>query len=253
MEIIPVIDLKGGAVVRARLGERQQYRPIETPLSPTSDPLDVARGLLSLHRFRTLYVADLDAIERRGGNCDALGRLRAAFPQLTLWVDNGIADATDAAAWLAADLGHLVLGSETQSDPALVSRFGGHDRVVLSLDFRAAAFQGPPELLDTPSCWPRRVIVMTLARVGSGAGPDFGRLAAIRVVASGRAIYAAGGTRDAADLVALERLGIAGALVASSLHDGRLGGAEIAALENGAAARGEPPAPLSGNGSSPEP
>ncbi len=253
MEIIPVIDLKGGTVVRARLGERRQYRPIETPLSPTSDPLDVARGLLSLHGFRTLYVADLDAIERRGGNRDAIERLRAAFPQLTLWVDNGIADPADAAAWLAADLGHLVLGSETQSTPALVRRFGGHERVVLSLDFRSEAFQGPPELLGTPSCWPRRVIVMTLARVGSGSGPDFDRLAAIRAVASGRAIYAAGGTRGAADLVALDRSGIAGVLVASSLHDGQLSGAAIAAVENGAAGRDEALAPLSGNGSSPAP
>jgi uncharacterized protein related to proFAR isomerase len=36
MEIIPVIDLKGGLVVRARMGQRDRYRPIETPLSPTS-------------------------------------------------------------------------------------------------------------------------------------------------------------------------------------------------------------------------
>ena len=61
---IPVIDLKGGVVVRARHGDRASYRPIETPLSRTSEPLDVVAGLLSLHPFRTLYVADLDAIER---------------------------------------------------------------------------------------------------------------------------------------------------------------------------------------------
>ena len=66
MEVIPVIDLKGGAVVRARHGDRASYRPIETPLSPTSDPLDVVAGLLSVHAFRTLYIADLDAIEGYG-------------------------------------------------------------------------------------------------------------------------------------------------------------------------------------------
>src|SRR6185436_6503296 len=82
MEIIPVIDLKGGLVVRARLGRRDQYRPIETPLSPTSDPVDVTRGLLSVFRFRTLYVADLDAIEHTGDSRATLARLKAAFPQL---------------------------------------------------------------------------------------------------------------------------------------------------------------------------
>jgi uncharacterized protein related to proFAR isomerase len=37
--------------------------------------------------------------------------------------------------------------------------------------------------------------------------------------------------RDADDLVTLKRCGIAGALVASCLHDGRLSGKEIAALD----------------------
>ena len=33
MEIIPVLDLKGGVVVRARMGERHLYAPIVTPLA----------------------------------------------------------------------------------------------------------------------------------------------------------------------------------------------------------------------------
>ena len=68
MEIIPVIDLKGGFVVRAQKGNRDAYRPIETPMSPSSDAVDVVRGLLALHEFRTLCIADLDAIMARGGN-----------------------------------------------------------------------------------------------------------------------------------------------------------------------------------------
>ena len=79
MEIIPVIDLRGGQVVRARMGARDQYRPIETPLSPTSDPLDVTRGLLSVFPFRTLYVADLDAIEGTGNSAAVLARLMRRF------------------------------------------------------------------------------------------------------------------------------------------------------------------------------
>ena len=136
MEIIPVIDLKGGAVVRARMGRRDQYRPIATPLSPTSDPVDVARGLLALHPFATLYIADLDAIAGAGDNRAALTRLKAEFPRLTLWVDNGIADRGRAEDWLARGWGQLVLGSETQADAALVRHFAGDARVTLSLDFR---------------------------------------------------------------------------------------------------------------------
>lgn len=230
MEIIPVLDLKGGVVVRARMGERHLYAPIVTPLAATSDPLDVGRGLLALHSFATLYVADLDAIERRGDNSAALRSIKLGCPGVSLWVDNGIADAAAAARWLNEGLGSLVLGSETQADSSLVRAFSGDDRVILSLDFRAAAFQGPSAILDDPSTWPKRVIAMTLARVGSGAGPDLDRLSAVRRIAPGRRIYAAGGVRDAADLAALTHTGIAGALVATALHDGRLGRAEIDAL-----------------------
>jgi phosphoribosylformimino-5-aminoimidazole carboxamide ribotide isomerase len=230
MEIIPVVDLKAGVVVRARMGRRDEYRPIETPLSPTSDPVDVARGLLSVHSFTTLYIADLDAIEGRGDNRRALMRLRETCPQLTLWLDNGASDVRAAEQWLETNRGYLVLGSETQPDVTLVRHFASHDRVALSLDFRGQTFQGPPTLLADISCWPQKVIAMTLARVGSGAGPDLERLGAIRDAAPGRRAYAAGGIRDAADLVSLQRSGIAGALVASCLHDGRLTGKEIAAL-----------------------
>jgi phosphoribosylformimino-5-aminoimidazole carboxamide ribotide isomerase len=230
MEIIPVIDLKGGVVVRARMGQRDQYRPIETPLSPTSDPVDVVRGLLSVSAFRTLYVADLDAIERRGDARTALARIKSAFPQTDVWVDNGLGDADAAQALLDEGTDHLVLGSEAQTDHLLVESLRDEPRVILSLDFRGDTFIGPPSLLVTPAIWPQRIIVMTLARVGSGAGPDLERLAAIAKLSGPRRIYAAGGLRHAGDLDELKNAGIAGILVASALHDGRLTRADIEAL-----------------------
>jgi phosphoribosylformimino-5-aminoimidazole carboxamide ribotide isomerase len=229
MQVIPVIDLKGGLVVHARRGERDRYRPIDTPLAAGSAPVDVARGLLSVHPFRTLYIADLDAITRQGDNQAVIRQLRAQLPGVRLWVDNGIADRAAAEAWLAHDLGDLVIGSEAQADAALMRQFQDDARAVLSLDFRDAAL-GPRELLE-PVCWPQRVIVMTLARVGSGAGPDLDRLRAVRAAAGSRAIFAAGGVRNRHDLVALKQAGIAGALVASALHAEQLCGAEIEALQ----------------------
>ncbi len=101
---------------------------------------------------------------------------------------------------------------------------------MLSLDFRGDAFQGSEEILAEPALWPQRVIVMTLARVGSGAGPDLQRIAAIRSIAGGRDIYAAGGVRGAGDLSALKAAGAAGALIATALHERRIVAADLDAL-----------------------
>jgi len=231
LQAIPVIDLMGGEVVRARMGDRASYPPLRSPLSPTSDAVDVVRGLLSVYPFPTLYVADLDAIQRNGDNLAALRRIRAEFRRLRMWIDNGAADAAALEALIGADLGIPVVGSESQRDSALIARAAGtSSEVVLSLDFRGDAFQGPVEILAEPEKWPRRVIVMTLARVGSAAGPDLERLAAIRSIAGGREIYAAGGVRDAADLSALKAAGAAGALIASALHEQRIVRADLRAL-----------------------
>lgn len=230
MDVIPVLDLKGGVVVHARMGVRSEYRPIDTPLSPGSRPIDVARGLLSIHPFTSFYIADLDAIERTGDNNRALSELKRAFPNLAFWVDNGVADLDSAKRWLDAGLGRLVVGSETQTDGELIRHFQQDERVVLSLDFRGDAFMGPDGLFGAPDAWPSHVIVMTLARVGSATGPDMARLAVIKAKARDKRVYAAGGVRGAEDLAGLREAGISGALVATCLHNGRLTGAQIARL-----------------------
>jgi phosphoribosylformimino-5-aminoimidazole carboxamide ribotide isomerase len=230
LRTIPVIDLMHGQVVRAQMGDRASYRAIDSPLSPTSDAVDVVRGLCAVYPFPTLYVADLDAIQCNGDNFATLGRVRAKFPALRMWIDHGAADFEALDTVIRAGLGAPVIGSESQRDGALVARHRESTRIVLSLDFRGDAFLGPAEILAEPDLWPRRVIVMTLARVGSAAGPDLSRLAAIRAIAGDRELYAAGGVRDAADLSALKAAGAAGALIATALHDGRIVRADLEAI-----------------------
>jgi HisA/HisF family protein len=228
MQVIPVIDLLGGAVVHARGGRRSEYRPIETPLSPTSEPHKVVSGLLRLAPFRCLYIADLDAIGGGGAHDAAIAGLAAAHPGLEPWVDRGIADAAAAHSWLARCPGTLVLGSESLTDAATLASLRDHPRLILSLDFRGDAFQGPAEVLHDATLWPARVIVMTLARVGAGAGPDLDRVAGVIARAGMRAVHAAGGVRTVADLRALAALGTTGVLVATALHTGTITAADIA-------------------------
>lgn len=230
MELIPVIDLMGDLVVHARRGARDAYRPIETPLCAGADPLDVADGLLALGAFRRLYVADLDAIAGKGGHDAVLGRLAARHPSLGLWVDAGEANPEALARRAAQGPGRPVVGSESLSSleeaRAALAAGGGP----LSLDYGPEGPRGPAELHADAAFWPDEVIVMTLARVGAGQGPDYERLAGIIARAGGRRVHAAGGVRDAGDLHRLADMGVAGVLLASALHDGRLSRADIAAF-----------------------
>ncbi|MGE7414185.1 HisA/HisF-related TIM barrel protein [Methylobacterium tarhaniae] len=220
-EVVPVLDLRGGVVVRARAGDRARYAPIVTPLSPGPAPADVARGLLSAWPARRLYVADLDAImDGAPPDLGALRAIAASCPGVELWVDAGFATEDGVAAFLAAGLGRPVLGSESQADAVLVRRIGA--RAVLSLDSRDGVPMGAAELHEDASAWPPEVIVMTLSRVGSGAGPDLAGLGALKARSPRTAFYAAGGLRGPEDLPALEEAGAAGVLVASAIHDGRL-------------------------------
>ncbi len=222
-ELIPVIDLMGGLVVHAHAGERERYRPLEHSLvAGSADPAAVVDGLLALHPFRSLYIADLDAIRKQGDHKALIFRLRQSFPALRLWVDAGFAGECGCRRFLAAGLGDLVLGSESQSDLRLLDLFGDDPRLVLSLDFQGERRLGAHALFAEPERWPERVIAMTLARVGGGGGPDLQRLRELRAVAPDRRLYAAGGVRDLGDLLDLAKLGCTGALVASALHDGRL-------------------------------
>ena len=63
MEIIPVIDLMAGHVVHARFGNRQHYQPIQSLLCNSSKPVDIIQALLELYPFKTIYIADIDAIQ----------------------------------------------------------------------------------------------------------------------------------------------------------------------------------------------
>ncbi len=235
-ELIPVLDLMRGAVVRGMQGDRASYRPIVSALCGSSEPLAVARCLLQHTGGHRLYVADLDALGvDHAAQFGLLRELLAALPQLELWLDAGFGDAASLQrlqAQFGADAARIVpvVGSESLRAPAdLQALFGSADapgplreRGVLSLDRRGAQRLDAAGAWDATAHWPRRVIVMTLERVGSGAGPELATLRALRQRAPQVEWFGAGGIRDAADLQAAAAAGAAGWLVASALHDRRL-------------------------------
>lgn len=228
--VIPVIDLMGGKVVRARHGQRHAYQPIQSQLCGSPEPQEVVRALLELYPFNTLYIADLDAIQRTGLHLHTIEKLRENHPHLEIWLDAGISSIADWRPWQHLGL-HCVIGSESQVDVhqtrALMASIG-HHRCILSLDMAAEGQRGPKSLFDDTTLWPERVIAMTLARVGSFSGVDMELLHSM--LQHGKQIYAAGGVRNAEDLAVLKNMGITGALIASALHDAHINATDLAAL-----------------------
>jgi phosphoribosylformimino-5-aminoimidazole carboxamide ribotide isomerase len=233
MRLIPVIDLKGGEVVRGIAGRRAEYRPWVSPLCGTSEPLAVARALAERAGARELYVADLDAI---AGGPPAVGVYEGLIELgVALWVDAGLSRADDATPLICAGVEGLVVGLETATGPQVLNRLAervGPGRVVFSLDLS----DGRP--LEGGPAWgkdarevaevavrhgARRLIVLDVGRVGCAAGPGTEELCRwIADTYPAIEVIAGGGVRDRDDLKRLEHCGISAALVATALHEGRL-------------------------------
>ncbi|MFP3557460.1 HisA/HisF-related TIM barrel protein [Paraburkholderia sp. SIMBA_049] len=246
MQVIPVLDLLDGHAVRAIRGDRANYRPIQSSLCATSEPLAVARALVAATAAPALYVADLGAIVSREAHPSTLAALaaRLAHPHahiephsrpFEIWLDAGFADFPSMLAHLsriAAATGSAhtrivpVFGSESlHSLDALREAEAAGYAPILSLDHRGRQLIAAPELaqaLRSPTSWPSRVIVMTLDQVGADAGPDLDTFNLIHAQAGQRSIIGAGGIRHRDDLDAAARSGADAWLIASALHDGRL-------------------------------
>lgn len=238
MEVIPVIDLLNGCVVHAQRGQRNRYQAIESSLCDSSKPMAVVQALLGLYPFKRLYIADLDAIQGQGHNTPAIHEIQNRYPELDIWLDGGFTSPHELLGPHATGL-RCVLGSENllSAGHYLEMKNSIGQNLVLSLDFGLDGHMGPGELLNMPDEWPDKVIVMTLVRVGSSEGPDLQILGTTlqtsRALNNTSRLYAAGGVRHLADLKALAEIGVAGALVATALHNGNISPEEIAALENG--------------------
>lgn len=249
MRIVPVLDLLEGCVVRGVAGERQRYRPIESPLVDVPTPLNLARAFRDRFGLSTLYVADLDAILHDRPNLECY---RALIEEdFELMIDAGLRDLSGAERVLATGAQFVIAGLETLSGPDLLGDFVrriGAERVIFSLDLK----QGVP--LCDPSSWGHpepiaiasaamaqgieRMIVLDLAQVGVGGGISTRALCSEILSRHASAkIITGGGLRTAADLDLLTETGIDGVLVASALHDGRLTRADIEGFHSGSALR----------------
>jgi phosphoribosylformimino-5-aminoimidazole carboxamide ribotide isomerase len=240
MRILPVVDLMQGCVVRGVGGRRHAYRPVVSRLTPSSEPLAVARAFREHFGLDELYLADLDAIAGAEPNGAVLAALREHG--FRVWVDAGVRDRSRAVRLAQAGVEGVVVGLETVAGPstleAICQELG--EQVVFSLDLRAgqplgdlSGWQGADAesiARQAVACGVRRVLVLDLARVGTGTGLGTADLCRRLAESEGIEVWTGGGVRGMTDVRALRDGGVRAVLVASALHDGALTRADLEAL-----------------------
>jgi phosphoribosylformimino-5-aminoimidazole carboxamide ribotide isomerase len=237
LKVIPVIDILNGITVHAVKGQRSQYQPLQSNLTKSTIPVEVAKTFKTLG-FTHLYIADLDAII----DCrSSFGNLKQIADEsgLELLVDAGITSIQRAQLLMQNSVHTLIVGTETLQNKTFVAeaiKQFGSKRVLLSLDLKAGkvlvghGFAGSTEPLEMLKAFMSvglsQIVVLDLSRVGSGEGVDLAFLKQIKDTLD-IDVYVGGGVRGIEDLVELEKLGISGALIATSLHTGKITVSEL--------------------------
>lgn len=242
MQILPVLDLLGGTVVRGIAGRRSEYRPVVSRLTPNSDPLSVARAFRDQFGLARLYVADLDAILHQRPNLEIYRRL--AGEGFELLVDAGLREIRGAETVIKAGAAKVIAGLETWPGPAdlaALCRRLGAARIIFSLDLHEGSPLGDRAIWGTSDpfeiagraveCGVTELIVLDLAQVGVGDGVTTALLCR-RLIQTypDLDVITGGGVRDMADVRSLQDSGLRGVLLASTLHNGRIGRSDVDAL-----------------------
>jgi phosphoribosylformimino-5-aminoimidazole carboxamide ribotide isomerase len=243
--VIPVLDVRNDLAVHAVAGDRAHYRPLQSVLHSSPDPIGLARACRDQLGVAEIYLADLDAIEHGTPNPRLFHELEELG--LQLWIDAGLRDEIQLAPLVELDAATIVVGLETVRGARAVRAIAdraGPDRVVASIDL----FEGQPRLAagadwrendpealcsEIIGLGVRRLLLLDLARVGTSRGTGTQALLthlAARHAALDLQLSIGGGIAGMNDVRSARQAGAAAVLVGSALHDGRIDRRQLDAL-----------------------
>jgi phosphoribosylformimino-5-aminoimidazole carboxamide ribotide isomerase len=234
MILFPAIDLKDGACVRLYQGDYNQVTTYDT------DPLEVARRWQAAGAT-WLHVVDLDGAKAgQPVNHELIGRI---CQETTLKVEasGGLRTLEDIQRVFEKGVERVVLGTIALTKRSLLTEALQHwgERVAVGLDARAGlvAIRGWHETSDVRATelarelsaeGVSRFIYTDIARDGAMQGPNCAALEEMLHELQGTTsrLIASGGISSLADLQALARLPIEGAIIGKALYTGALDLAE---------------------------
>lgn len=234
MEVIPAIDLLGGKCVRLYQGDYDRSEVFN------ENPVEVARSWVEQGATR-LHVVDLDgAKEGRSINLDAIEAIVRAI-SIPVQVGGGLRDRNSISQLLNLGVDRAIVGTVAVEQPELVKQLTQEfpSKIVVGIDARngKVAIKGwletsevaATELAQQMAKMGAAAIIYTdIHRDGTLTGPN---LDALRELAEAIDIpvIASGGVsslRDLLNLLAIEPLGVTGAIVGRAIYTGDVNLAE---------------------------
>ena len=238
--IIPVLDLMIGQIVLAQGGNRDAYRPVQSRLTNSSQPLEVAQAIFNQTGCDWLYIADIDSFAGATPNWPIYNQLLERG--LGLWIDayriSGQHSSKIKDQLLGYDRLKVIVSSETNRT---ADQFSVFDELkddglssIFSLDKKGDAVitqtgeladRAPLELVQM-ACDKGidELIILDLCEVGTRNGFQ-GQSAASTLIEEIRSerkdvtLTSGGGVRNADDVRHWIESGCDHVLVASAIHD----------------------------------
>lgn len=233
MRIIPVLDILNGQVVHGIKGERNKYAPIQSKLTTSTKPLDVALAFKSYFPINELYIADLDAILYQNSTLPYLPEI-IDQTKVNIMLDAGIDDLSAVQSLLQKGVGKIIIGTETLQSlsnlEAILIKISPQ-KLIVSLDLQNGQVLSKDNKLKRSSALKaallfeklgvQELIILELTKVGSESGVMTPTLHGILQKAS-ISIISGGGARNIQDLKDLKDAGVSGVLIATALHKGTI-------------------------------
>ncbi len=228
MQVIPAIDLMNGKVVRLSRGDPDTAKAYDY----MGTPVEVAMKWKA-EGAKRLHIIDLDAAFGKGNNLNVIAEI-AKTADLPIQVGGGIRTAEAAEKLLASGITYVILGALAFSDPnstTLIQKKFGREAVIVALDNKngkvmvegwktATSFMMADALKKFADLKVKTFLTTSIAKDGMLQGPDLETLSEACKY-PGVEVIAAGGIGGLNDLVALKRVGVAGAVVGKALYEGR--------------------------------
>lgn len=221
IELLPAIDVTGGRAVRLSSGVVDDRS--------WADPAEVARSFEEAGA-RWVHLVDLDRAFGRGNNDELLARVMNEV-DAAIQLSGGIVSRADVEAALGAGPDRVNIATQALDDLDAVrdaiDAFG--PRISVCLDVRGERLAARGTSREGGNVWEvlsalneagvARLVVTDVTRDGQMRGANLELLARVADATDAR-IVASGGVNSLADIAALRRLGIEGAIVGKALYQG---------------------------------